>query len=50
MDTSNEYISRDKVLDIVGNYVRERNKSIIYNIFSKNSLGNLFIVFVISTL
>lgn len=42
MDTSNEYISRDKVLDIVGNYVRERNKSIIYNIFSKKETYSIY--------
>lgn len=42
MDTSNEYISRDKVLDIVGNYVREHNKSIIYNIFSKKETYSIY--------
>ena len=42
MDTSNEYISRDKVLDIVGSYVREHNKSIIYNIFSKKETYSIY--------
>ena len=42
MDTSNEYISRDKVLDIVGNYVREHNKSIICNLFSKKETYSIY--------
>ena len=42
MDTSNEYINRDKVLDIVGEYVRQQNKSIISNIFSKKETYGVY--------
>ena len=42
MDTSNEYINRDKVLDIVGEYVRQQNKSVFSNIFSKKETYSVY--------